>query len=127
MSSWPRTFPYSWRVSEKVRLKRPLNPFNVYRNGDPITAVQLRQSVKTGIEIMGLVEGVVPELEEREAALFCGYTWKEWQNFSLLDPIDRYERAAGVAFRRMHILIEQHVDDAVNSEMERKARTKRNA
>jgi hypothetical protein len=59
----------------------------------------------------------VPEIEEREAAIFCGYTWKEWQEFSLLDPEGRWNRAAGIAHYRLHHLIEQHIDDAVNANL----------
>jgi hypothetical protein len=63
---------------------------------------------------------MVPELEEREAARWNGYTWKEWQEFDLLDPWGRYNRAAGVAAMRMDRIISNHSDDAVNQEMERK-------
>lgn len=62
----------------------------------------------------------MPEFEEREAALFCGYTWKEWQEFSLLEPEGRWNRAAGVAHHRLHQLIEAHKDEAVSSSLEQK-------
>lgn len=64
----------------------------------------------------------MPEIEEREAAIFCGYNWKEWQEFSLLEPAGRYERAAGVAHFRMHALIERHTEEAISREMDRRSK-----
>jgi hypothetical protein len=61
-------------------------------------------------------------MEEREAAILNGYTWKEWLEFDLLDPEGRWNRASGIAFYRLHHLIEQHIDDAINSEMDRKSK-----
>ena len=51
--------------------------------------------------------GAVPEIEEREAALFNGYTWKEW-----LD-LDREDRIEGIAHARVRRAIDAHVQDAV--------------
>lgn len=82
--------------------------------------------MKTGIEITGLLVGLVPELEEREAAIFCGYTWKEWQEFSLLDPIGRWERASCIAHYRLHNLIQQHTEDAMSTEIERRSKAPSN-
>jgi hypothetical protein len=64
----------------------------------------------------------VPEIEEREAALFCGYTWKEWQQFELTDPAGRWERASGIAHYRMHSMIERHVDESISREMDRRSK-----
>lgn len=72
--------------------------------------------------VIGVNAELVPEYDEREAARFNGYTWKEWQEFDLLDPVGRYNRAANVAYHRMHRIIETHTDDAMNQEMERKTR-----
>jgi len=71
----------------------------------------------------GLLEGVVPELEEREAAVFCGYTWKEWLGFDLLDLEGRYQRSAGIAHYRLHHIIQQHTDDAINDEISRQSKS----
>lgn len=62
----------------------------------------------------------MPELEEREAAIFSGYTWKQWLEFDLLDPEGRWNRAAGVAHYRVHQLIEAHKESAVSEDLERK-------
>lgn len=79
--------------------------------------------MRTGIQIIGLVEGVVAEFEEREAAIFSGYTWKEWQEFDLLDPVGRWSRASGVAHYRLHSLIEQHVEDAISEDIDRRSKS----
>ena len=68
----------------------------------------------------------MPEIEEREAAIFCGYTWKEWLEFDLLDQEGRWNRASGIAHYRLHYLIEQHVNDAINNEVDRKSKAARN-
>lgn len=65
---------------------------------------------------------MVSEFEEREAAVANGYTWKEWQEFSLLDPEGRWNRAAGIAWYRLRDLVAAHKEDAVNSAMEQKSR-----
>jgi hypothetical protein len=56
----------------------------------------------------------VPEIEEREAALLSGYTWKEWAT------LPRFERILAVAFYEMHELIEQHRNDAEYRDMKRR-------
>lgn len=78
--------------------------------------------MKTGIQQIALLEGLVPEIEEREAAIFSGYTWKEWLEFDLLDPEGRWNRAAGVAHYRLHHLIAQHVDDAISQDVKRQSK-----
>lgn len=69
---------------------------------------------------------MVSFFEEREAAIFNGYTWKEWQEFSLLEPEGRWQRASGIAHYRLHYLVEQHENDAVNQESERRMKANRN-
>lgn len=60
-------------------------------------------------------------MEEREAAILSGYNWKQYlEDFSLTDPEGRWNRAANVAFYRLHHLIQQHVEDAISSDMERR-------
>lgn len=75
--------------------------------------------MKTGITFNSPIAGLVAQIEEREAAVFCGYTWKEWLN------LERIERAAGVAHYRMHQLIERHGDDAVSRESDRRMKAAR--
>lgn len=78
--------------------------------------------MRTGIQQTALLEGLVPEVEEREAAIFNGYTWKEWLEFDLLDPEGRWHRASGIAHYRAHHLIEMHTEEAVNDEIERRSK-----
>ncbi len=56
----------------------------------------------------------MPEPEEREAARFNGYTWREWERLT------RRERVDGVAYYRLAKLIDMHKDDAVSKEMDRR-------
>jgi hypothetical protein len=58
-------------------------------------------------------------MEEREATLFCGYTWKEWRS------LDYSERVYGVAYFRMRRIIAMHQEDAVNRVLEAKAKAPR--
>lgn len=50
---------------------------------------------------------MVPLFEEMEACRFSGYTWRQWRE---LDPL---ERGAGVAHHRVHLMVENHKEDAV--------------
>jgi hypothetical protein len=59
--------------------------------------------------------GLVPEVEEREAALFNGYTWREW------GTLDYFDRVDGVAHFRIH-----HLLALVRSEVEAVEIEKRN-
>lgn len=58
----------------------------------------------------------MPELEEREAAIFSGYTWKEWRD------LPREERIAGIAHYRVHHLIELHTEDAISKVVQMRQR-----
>lgn len=84
----------------------------------------MKQGIKTGIQQIAVLEGLVPEFEEREAAIYNGYTWKEWLEFDLLDPFGRWHRASGIAAYRMHFLQEAHINDAQNEDMERRSHQK---
>lgn len=68
----------------------------------------------TGITYRRLLPELVAEFEEREAALFCLYTWTEWEKLA------RDERALGVAHYRVRRLLDMNIHDA--SERERKRR-----
>ena len=96
-------------------MTRRSSPFGVERWGDPITAVHLR-TLDTGITYRRIVPNVVPEVEEREAARFNGYTWKEWLK------LPRQERVDGVAYSRIRRYIDMHQEDAKGKEARRLAK-----
>lgn len=67
----------------------------------------MSSGLKTGIAFRSIAPGLlVPEIEEREAAVFAGYAWREWVE------IDRKDRVDAVAHYRLHHLIERHSSDA---------------
>ena len=92
------------------------NPFAVYRDGELISEAPLRKVVHTGIGFEPVLPGLVPEIEEREACLFSGYTWHDWQELS------KAERTDGVAHFRLHHLMELHKAEAVEDAAERRRR-----
>jgi hypothetical protein len=117
-------FLCKWVVLRKLRCRKSWNPFGVYRDGEPIHQVELRQGVQTGIQQIALLAGLVPEIEEREAALFNGYKWREWQEtFPLMEPEGRWERAKGVAWFRLQNLKKSHIEDALNDSIKRASKT----
>ncbi len=61
----------------------------------------------------------MPEFEEREAAVYCRYSPREFYDL----PIE--ERARCVAQYRMHRLVETHAEDAVSRHLDLKQRTRR--
>lgn len=63
-----------------------------------------------------LIPGLVPEVEERDAARFNGYTWSDWRKLAY------DERVTGVAYYRLSRLVDMHREEAVSSEMKRRAR-----
>lgn len=69
-----------------------------------------------------MLPGLVPEIEEREAAIFNGYTWREWIAFDLTNELERYQRVAGIAHYRIHQIIEMHRNDAESRELEMRSR-----
>lgn len=60
-----------------------------------------------------MLPGLVPEIEEREASIFNGYTWREWIR------LDYGERVDGTAHYRLHRLIALHQSDAEAQAIER--------
>lgn len=70
----------------------------------------------TGIRYPPLIPGLVPEIEERDAAHFNGYTWLQWQQLGYWDKVD------AVAYVRLRKLIDMHKEDAVSAESKRRAR-----
>lgn len=97
----------------------PLQRFGIVRDGEPLLAIPLKHSVRTGIsfEDARIELGMISEFEEREAATFVSIPWTEWVT------IDPRERAAMVAHRRMHNQVSLHSHDAVTREAD--ARRKR--
>lgn len=89
------------------------------RHGEPIDSVPVR-TLHTGITFRnGFPPGFVPELEEREAARYGGYTWFEWQK------LPRRERVDGVAYFRIMKTIEQHQHDAAERQARQQAKANR--
>lgn len=84
------------------------------RHETPILEYPLARRVNTGISIQAM-PGVVPEYEEREAAVFAHYNWSDWCS------LDWTERANAVAHYRLHSLIESHVNEAVERAQKRQS------
>jgi hypothetical protein len=61
---------------------------------------------------------MVPLYEEREACCINNYTWQQWEKLTWK------ERADGVAFYRLKLLLEMNRSDALNREMKRRNRSK---
>jgi hypothetical protein len=59
----------------------------------------------SGVSLTQIVPGTVPEYEEREAARFGGYTWRDWERMPTLS------RVRTIAHRRVMILIDMHHAD----------------
>lgn len=76
--------------------------------------------VRINVGIQYLTDmGIVPELEEREAAVYCLIPWNEWYKLSW------YDRSSMVAHYRMHLMIEAHIHDAEYQHMkQQQSRTK---
>jgi len=85
----------------------------------PIEDQMLRRQVRTGITYRTYLPGVVAELEEREAALFCGYPLPEWRD------LPWQERARSVAHYRVQHLIRLHADEASTMAAEMRSRARR--
>lgn len=95
--------------------------FGIVRDGEPLVAIPLRNSVRTGIayEDARVDLGLISEFEEREAATFVAIPWPSWTK------IDTRERAAMVAHYRMHHQVGLHSGDAVDRAREAKMRRER--
>ncbi len=74
----------------------------------------LSETVETGVRYNVLLDGLVPEMEEREASVFAQYTWEGWLG------LPWQERARSIAHFRLHALIELHRNDAVSKELRRR-------
>ncbi len=91
-------------------------PFRVTRHGEPISLLPLNQTVNTGVRYSAIVPGLVPEIEERDAGRFNGYTWHEWRTLHYAERVDN------IAYYRLSRLIDMHKEDAVATETRRKSR-----
>ncbi len=91
-------------------------PFRVTRHGEPILDLLPSQIVQTGVRYNALIPGLVPEIEERDAARFNGSPWFDWRK----QPYD--ERVTGVAYYRLSRIVEMHREEAVSTEMKRRTR-----
>lgn len=78
-----------------------------------LMSYQLPEKVDTGIYI-DHVDGVVPEYECREAAIFGHYNWMQWSRLRWR------ERASCVAHYKLHIAIEAHVNNAYEADAKMK-------
>lgn len=81
----------------------------------PIEDCPLANLIQAGIRFRS-EGGLVPEIEEREAAIFCGYRWSEWLNLPWT------ERSNSVAHYRLHYMIDAHGESARVEEYERQRR-----
>lgn len=81
------------------------------RHGTPIREYPLHRKFDSGIDTYA-PSGYVSEYEVREAARFGNYSWSAWLE------LDYADRAVAVAHYRIHHLIEAHVNDAVDREIE---------
>lgn len=70
----------------------------------------------TGVTYSSPMPGLVPEIEEREACRWNGYTWRQWEG------LPRLERVNAVAHFRLANIIDLNQQDAVLKEQERRAR-----
>ena len=71
--------------------------------------------ISTGIQYHALVPRLVSAVEEREAAVFNLYNWRDWRGLTW------EERAEGMAFFRVHRAIELHQNEAVAREIKRQS------
>ncbi len=85
------------------------------RHGETITAYRLK-TLETGITLERGFGGLVPEVEERQAARFSGFNWKEWGKLPVADRVDC------VAYNRIRRAIEANEEDAREKEVARKRR-----
>lgn len=85
-------------------------PFGIARHGLPLKEVGLKRKYNPGIVIYTDIEGMVPDYEVREAAVYCNYTPQQFY-----DDLDYIERAKVVAQYREHHRIEANMSDAAEA------------
>ncbi len=82
------------------------------RHGETITAYRLK-TLNTGITLERGFGGLVPEVEERQAARFSGFNWREWLELPVVERVDC------VAYNRIRRAIEANEEDAREKEVRR--------
>lgn len=88
----------------------------ITRNGEPISAEQLRHRVRTDLDFDAPLNGLVPPYEEHEAAAASGVPWDRWRALAWWD------RARVILWHRYHRLVEASVQDAAYTQAEREGR-----
>lgn len=61
---------------------------------------------------------MVTEIEERDAARFCSYSWTEWLE------LDYYDKVDGIAHMRLDNLIKLVQNEVENQVMDRMSRSR---
>jgi hypothetical protein len=90
--------------------------FGLSRNGVPLTEAKLKESINTGITF-GSTPGIINPFHEIEACNKANYRYfHDWQE------LDHSQKAILVAHYYAGILKENHQQDALNQEMDRKAK-----
>lgn len=77
------------------------------RSGIPLREYLLPKQINIDISTPSLF-GLIGELEEREAAIYSLYNWTKWQQLSY------DERVAAISHYRLHLLIDSHIQDAID-------------
>lgn len=80
----------------------------------PISKYPLRREIPIDLTYVRVHPRIVPEMEAREAANLCGYTWMDF--IELPD----YEQAAAVAFYRRHTQVESVIQQEITDYTKRK-------
>ncbi len=75
----------------------------------------VRNAIETGIEYESMLPGCVPEFEEREAAVYCHYTPRQFRR------LDVWERACCVAQYRLRRMVDNQVEAAIGEAVKRMA------
>jgi hypothetical protein len=84
----------------------------------PLTRLTIKQTLNLEIAFE-TPAGLVPEYECREACVYLGYRWPEWEQ------LHWFERANAVAHYRTHALIEAHINDEMRIDSETRQRRAR--
>lgn len=99
------------------------NSITVKRDGVDILKANIRNAVKTNIDMDALiVEGLqlVNPLDEKKACADAGMDWQKWCNCE----ISMDDKASALALYRLEKIIDTHQNDAVQIESERKSKKK---
>ena len=81
--------------------------FGITKKGIPIEEAPLHKTSNVGI-LIPRTGNIIPEYEEREAAVYVQSNWASWLK------LNWYDRAASVAQYRVHHMIETHANDEMS-------------